>query len=167
MVLSSVSKQWTDDIEKILPGSDTYQVLFVGATSKETAEKAGHLRYPAFLPNLDAAFAAASLVVHGGGVGVCEQAVRSGKPSICLSSMVEQELNGVRLEALGLAKHFKIASVLEDGAGFCSTVQDFFEGGSEIFDHSTLLSAQEQVRQESALALPALAEHLLQIAVQA
>ncbi len=166
VVLSSVSKQWTNAIENVLPGSDAYQVLFVNAASREPV-KAGHLRYPAPLADLDAAFAAASLVIHGGGVGISEQAVRSGKPSICLSSMVEQELNGARLEALGLAKHFKIASVLEDGFGFCSTVQDFFEGSIELFDDVAVLSAQRQVGQESALALPALAEHLLKISAQA
>ena len=41
--------------------------------------------------------------------------------------MVEQELNGSRLEALRLAKHFKIGDVLHDGAGFVSTVGEFFD----------------------------------------
>jgi hypothetical protein len=111
------------------------------------------------LANLDSAFAAASLIIHGGGVGISEQAVRSGRPSICLSSIFEQELNGARLEALGLAKHFQIAPVLKDGKDFHATVQNFFEGGLS-FDPPTLVAAQAQVRRESALALPALAEHL-------
>ena len=115
------------------------------------------------LANLDSAFAAASLIIHGGGVGISEQAVRSGRPSICLSSIFEQELNGARLEALGLAKHFQIAPVLKDGKDFHATVQNFFEGGLS-FDPPTLVAAQAQVRRESALALPALAEHLLHIA---
>ena len=95
------------------------------------------------MADLEAAFAAASLVVHGGGVGVSEQAVRSGRPSICLSSMVEQELNGFRLEALGLAKHFKIGEVLHDGEGLVSAVEDFFEGRAHFCETKDLLSAQQ------------------------
>ena len=100
VVLSSVSVQWTNAIRDLLPGSDAYQVLFVNTASAEPF-KAGHYCFPKPLADLDAAFASAALVVHGGCVGVSEQAVRSGTPSICLSSMVEQELNGSRLEALG------------------------------------------------------------------
>ena len=163
VVLSSVSKQWTSAIENVLPGSDAYQVLFVNAASREPV-KAGHLRYPAPLADLDAAFAAASLVIHGGGVGISEQAVRSGKPSICLSSMVEQELNGSRLEALGLTKHFTIGDVLQDGAGFVSTVEDFFEGKATFYHSAALQSAQEEVLRESASALPALCARLQELA---
>ncbi len=163
VVLSSVSVQWTNAIRDLLPGSDAYQVLFVNAASAEPL-KAGHCCFPVPLADLDAAFAAAALVVHGGGVGVSEQAVRSGTPSICLSSMVEQELNGSRLEALGLTKHFTIGDVLQDGAGFVSTVEDFFEGKATFYHSAALQSAQEEVLRESASALPALCARLQELA---
>ena len=162
VVLSSVSVQWTNAIRDLLPGSDAYQVLFVNTASTEPS-KAGHYCFPGPLADLDAAFASAALVVHGGGVGVSEQAVRSGSPSICLSSMVEQELNGSRLEALGLAKHFKIGDVLQDGAGFVSTVEEFFEGRAAFYDSAALQSAQKEVLSESAQALPALCERLREL----
>ena len=159
VVLSSVSVQWTNAIRDLLPGSDAYQVLFVNTASAEPF-KAGHYCFPRPLADLDAAFASAALVVHGGCVGVSEQAVRSGTPSICLSSMVEQELNGSRLEALRLAKHFKIGDVLQDGAGFVSTVGEFFEGRAAFYDSAALQSAKEEVLCESAKALPALCDRL-------
>ena len=159
VVLSSVSVQWTNAIRDLLPGSDAYQVLFVNTASAEPF-KAGHYCFPRPLADLDAAFASAALVVHGGCVGVSEQAVRSGTPSICLSSMVEQELNGSRLEALRLAKHFKIGDVLQDGAGFVSTVGEFFEGRAAFYDSAALQSAKEEVLRESAKSLPTLCDHL-------
>jgi hypothetical protein len=159
VVLSSVSVQWTYAIRDLLPGSDAYQVLFINAASAEPLKR-GHYCFPGPLADLDAAFASAALVVHGAGVGVSEQAVRSGTPSICISSMVEQELNGSRLEALGLAKHFKLADVLQDGAGFALTMEEFFEGRATFYNNASLQSAQEKVLHESALALPALCERL-------
>ena len=163
VVLSSLSVKWTNAIRNLLPESDTYHVLFVNTVSAEPC-KAGHYCFPWPLPDLDAAFALAHLVVHGGGVGVSEQAVRSGTPSICLSSMVEQELNGSRLEALGLAKHFKIGDVLQDSAGLVSTFKNFFKGEELFYNSDALQSAKEKVLRESAEALPALCERLRNLA---
>ena len=163
VVLSSVSVQWTNVIRDLLPGSDTYQVLFVN-TGHVQAGKAGHYCLPGPLPDLDAAFASAALVVHGGGVGVSEQAVRSGTPSICLSSMAEQEFNGARLEALKLAKHFKIGDVLQDSAGLVSTLENFFDGEEAFYNSAALKSAQEEVMCESAGAWRALRDRFRNLA---
>ena len=160
-VLSSVSAQWTNAIRDILPGSTTYHVLFVNAASGQGGSvKEGHYCFPEPLADLDAAFKKAALVIHGGGVGISEQAVRSGTPSICLSSMVEQELNGSRLEALAIAKHFKIGDVLQDGTGFVSTVADFFQGEATFYDSAAVESCKEQVLRECTAALPALSARL-------
>ena len=63
-------------------------------------------------------------------------------------------------EALRLAKHFKIGDVLQDGAGFVSTVGEFFEGRAAFYDSAALQSAKEEVLCESAKALPALCDRL-------
>ena len=73
-------------------------------------------------------------------------------------------MNGSRLEALGLAKHFKIGDVLQDSAGLVSTFKNFFEGKEAFYNSAALQSAQEEVLCESALALPALCERLRNLA---
>ena len=163
VVLSSVSVQWIQAIQNLLPGSDDYHVLFVNNTSTEPL-KAGHFCFPGPLAALEAAFASASLVVHGGSVGVSEQVVRSGTPSICLSSMSEQEFNGERLEALQLAKHFKLADVLRDGAGLVSTIESFFEGKASFYNSVVLRDAKEELTHESFGALPSFCECLRTLA---
>jgi hypothetical protein len=73
-------------------------------------------------------------------------------------------LHGSRLEALGLAKHFKIGDVLQDSAGLVSTFKNFFEGEEAFYNSAALQSAQEEVLRESAWALPALCERLRNLA---
>jgi len=57
-------------------------------------------------------FPLAAHVVHGGGVGTINQVLRSGIPSLCISSVTEQEANGQALMDLGVSKHFKLFEVL-------------------------------------------------------
>ena len=59
-------------------------------------------------------------------------------------------MNGSRLEALGLAKHFKIGDVLQDSAGLVSTFFNFFEGEETFYNSAALQSTQEEVLRESA-----------------
>ena len=73
-------------------------------------------------------------------------------------------MNGSRLEALGLAKHFKIGDVLQDSAGLVSTFFNFFEGEETFYNSAALQSTQEEVLRESAWALPALCERLRNLA---
>ena len=49
---------------------------------------------------------------------------------------------------IGIAKHFKIGDVLQDGAGLVSAVGNFFEGGPAFYDSAALRSAQEEVLRE-------------------
>ena len=74
--------------------------------------------------------------------------------------MVEQEVNGAHLESLGLAKHFKIGDVLNDGTDFTSTVCDLFEGRDTFFDSAALQRAQQAMLRESVVGLPALCVRL-------
>jgi hypothetical protein len=78
--------------------------------------------------------------------------------------MGEQESNGARLEALGLAKHFKIGDVLNDSAGLVSTFKNFFKDEEPFYNSDALQSAKEKVLRESIEALPALCERLRNLA---
>ena len=53
-------------------------------------------------------------------------------------------MSGSRLEALGLAKHFKIGDVLQDSAGVVSTFKNLFEGKDAFYNSAALQSAQEE-----------------------
>ena len=73
-------------------------------------------------------------------------------------------MSGSRLEALGLAKHFKIGDVLQDSAGLVSTFENSFKGEKLFCNSDALQSAKETVLRESTEALPALCERLRNLA---
>lgn len=85
VVLLSVSAQWTSTDRDQLPGNDEVIVVTVDLEQPERC-KEGHMSFPGQLPHLKCGFDLTSLVIHGGGVGISEQVVHSGTPSICVSS---------------------------------------------------------------------------------
>ncbi len=136
------------------------QVLFVGSKCQNDLNT-NHMHYADML-DLDEVFAKAALIVHGCGVGTVNQVAFSGKPSIAVSSMMEQELNGEALEALGTAKHFTLKSLWHDESNavqnFHSSITSFLEGVPDL--GKRLVDVQTAVEKERDVALQSLCDAL-------
>jgi hypothetical protein len=129
VVVSISSFGQVDKVIPKFPASDKFQALFLSSKCKNDTD-ASHLHYEG-LVDLDAVFKHSALIVHGGGVGTSNQVAFSGKPSIVISCLCEQENNGRALEKLGVAKHFTLKSLLDNE----ETVKDFQESILSVFDH--------------------------------
>ncbi len=136
------------------------QVLFVDSKCQNDLNT-NHLHYADML-DLDEVFAKAALIVHGCGVGTVNQVAFSGKPSIAVSSMIEQELNGEALEAAGIAKHFTLKALwYQEGnvvESFRSTVAGFLEGAADL--GKRLIDVQTALEKEKGAALQTLCNAL-------
>jgi hypothetical protein len=153
VVVSVSSFGQVNNIVRMFPSSDTFQVLFLGSSCRDPDPH--HMHYEG-LVDLDAAFDKAALIVHGCGVGTVNQVALSGKPSIGLSGFLEQKCNGLALERLGISKHFTLESLYTDPGSvkcFAASISSFFDGTASLADPSKLREVQHAVRQESAAAL--------------
>ena len=118
-----------------------FRCLFV--CSVETKPLVGHLHWPKVL-DLDAVFAKASVVVHACGVGTAYKAVRSGKPSICVSLTKEQLNNAKRLEDKDVAHHYALQELMQDSDMQAAFVQSL----EATHDAQSFLSLQSEVSAE-------------------
>lgn len=142
-----------DKVARLFPSSDRFQVLFLGSDCGSEDPNHMHHHEPA---NLDAVFRRASLIVHGCGVGTINQVALSGKPSIGVSSFIEQRCNGLALENMGVSRHFTLKSLCStdgDAANeFATCILSFFESPASFANPDRLEEVQRAVQTESASA---------------
>ncbi len=143
-------------VQKVIdffPLSSIYQVLFIGSNCVGDADES-HMHNEGPL-DLNLVFAKATFVVHGCGTGTVYQVALSGKPSIGISSMIEQEHNGKALEDLCISKHFALKALWYDSDGVVTAFRSFVDGyfsGTSPIDETTLHQVKEAVAQEDGLA---------------
>lgn len=83
---------------------DTLRALDVdGIALSSTVDDRTHAKYLKVIQELDQTdvFPQCEVIVHHGGAGSASQAIRSGRPSICLPSMPFQEVWGAKIEEYG------------------------------------------------------------------
>jgi len=149
IVVSISSFGQVKNVAKIFPPSDEFQVLFIGSSCQSDADS-NHMHYKGLL-DLDVVFQKAALIIHGCGVGTVHQVALSGKPSIGLSGILEQECNGVALEQLGISRHFSLRSLYSDSGtaeAFVEALMACIHGQTSFIDPRRLREVQERVQKE-------------------
>mmetsp|Transcript_83414 Transcript_83414/g.165556 ORF Transcript_83414/g.165556 Transcript_83414/m.165556 type:complete len:257 (-) Transcript_83414:240-1010(-) len=155
------------NVAKMFPASCEFQVLFLGSSCQSDPDPS-HMHYKGML-DLDMVFQKAALIVHGCGVGTVHQVALSGKPSIGLSGLLEQECNGVALEKMRVSKHFTLRSLYSDPCvvkAFIEAVMGCIQGAASFIDRHKLLEVQEKVQKEHGAAFGAFTDRVRKVLQQ-